>query len=55
VRKTAIDGVLAEINGFRGKVLKTSLTEHKEKTLREVLSGTLENASLHVVCLSLEW
>ncbi|MGD8266658.1 MAG: DUF1269 domain-containing protein [Desulfobacterales bacterium] len=39
VRKATPDKVLAELKGFRGKVLKTSLTEDKEEKLREVLSG----------------
>jgi uncharacterized membrane protein len=39
VRKATPDKVLAELKGFKGKVLKTSLTEDKEEKLREVLSG----------------
>ena len=37
VRKVTPDKVLAELKGFKGKVLKTSLTKDKEEELREVL------------------
>ena len=37
VRKVTPDKVLAELKGFKGKVLKTSLTKDKEEQLREVL------------------
>jgi len=37
VRKATPDKVLEELKGFRGKVLKTSLTKDKEEELREVL------------------
>ena len=37
VRKATPDKVLEELKGFRGKVLKTSLTADKEEKLREVL------------------
>ncbi|MBW2427833.1 MAG: DUF1269 domain-containing protein [Deltaproteobacteria bacterium] len=37
VRKVTPDKVLEELKGFRGKVLKTSLTKDKEEELREVL------------------
>jgi uncharacterized membrane protein len=37
VRKATPDKVLAELKGFKGKVLKTSLTKDKEEELREVL------------------
>jgi len=38
VRKATPDKVLEELKHFKGKVLKTSLTEDKEEKLREVLS-----------------
>ncbi|MEJ2137165.1 MAG: DUF1269 domain-containing protein [Desulfofustis sp.] len=37
VRKAAPDKVLEELKGFKGRVLKTSLTKDKEAELREVL------------------
>ena len=37
VRKSTPDKVLEELKGFKGKVLKTSLTADKEEALREVL------------------
>ena len=37
VRKVTPDKVLEELKGFKGKVLKTSLTADKEEKLREVL------------------
>jgi uncharacterized membrane protein len=37
VRKATPDKVLEELKGFKGKVLKTSLTKDKEEELREVL------------------
>jgi uncharacterized membrane protein len=37
VRKVTPDKVLEELKGFKGKVLKTSLTKDKEEELREVL------------------
>jgi uncharacterized membrane protein len=37
VRKVTPDKVLEELKGFRGKVLKTSLTKDKEEELRGVL------------------
>jgi uncharacterized membrane protein len=37
VRKVTSDKVLEELKGFKGKVLKTSLTKDKEEGLREVL------------------
>jgi uncharacterized membrane protein len=37
VRKVTPDKVLAELKGFKGKVLKTSLAKDKEEELREVL------------------
>jgi uncharacterized membrane protein len=37
VRKATPDKVLEELKGFKGKVLKTSLTKDKEDELREVL------------------
>jgi uncharacterized membrane protein len=37
VRKVTPDKVLEELKGFKGKVLKTSLTKDKEDELREVL------------------
>ena len=37
VRKVTPDKVLEELKGFKGKVLKTSLTADKEEELREVL------------------
>jgi uncharacterized membrane protein len=37
VRKATPDKVLEELKGFRGKILKTSLTTDKEEELREVL------------------
>jgi uncharacterized membrane protein len=40
VRKVTPDKVLEELKGFKGKVLKTSLTKHKEEELREVLEQT---------------
>ena len=38
VRRATPDKVLEELKHFKGKVLKTSLTEDKEEKLREVLS-----------------
>ena len=40
VRKVTPDKVLEELKGFKGKVLKTSLTKDKEEQLREVLEQT---------------
>ena len=37
VRKATPDKVLDQLKGFKGKVLKTSLTADKEEDLREVL------------------
>jgi uncharacterized membrane protein len=37
VRKATPDKVLEELKGFKGKVLKTSLTKDKEEELRQVL------------------
>ena len=37
VRKATPDKVLEELKGFKGKVMKTSLTKDKEEELREVL------------------
>jgi len=37
VRKVTPDKVLDQLKGFKGKVLKTSLTADKEEDLREVL------------------
>ena len=37
VRKVTPDKVLEELKGFKGKVLKTSLTADREEALREVL------------------
>ncbi|MGD8663698.1 MAG: DUF1269 domain-containing protein [Desulfobacterales bacterium] len=37
VRKATPDKVLEELKGFKGKVLKTSLTKDEEAELREVL------------------
>ena len=37
VRKATPDKVIEELKGFKGKVLKTSLTKDKEEELREVL------------------
>ena len=37
VRKVTPDKVLDQLKGFKGKVLKTSLTADKEEALREVL------------------
>jgi uncharacterized membrane protein len=37
VRKATPDKVLEALKGFKGKVLKTSLTKDKEEELREVL------------------
>jgi uncharacterized membrane protein len=37
VRKATPDKVLEELKGFKGKILKTSLTADKEEKLREVL------------------
>lgn len=37
MRKATPDKVLEELKGFKGKVLKTSLTADKEEKLREVL------------------
>jgi uncharacterized membrane protein len=37
VRKATPDKVLEELKGFKGKILKTSLTADKEEALREVL------------------
>ena len=37
VRKATPDKVLEGLKGFKGKVLKTSLTKDKEEELREVL------------------
>ena len=37
VRKSTPDKVLEELKGFKGKILKTSLTADKEEALREAL------------------
>jgi len=37
VRKVTPDKVLEELKGFKGKVLKTSLTKDKEEELRKFL------------------
>jgi len=37
VRKATPDKVLEKLEGFKGKVLKTSLTADKEEALRKVL------------------
>ena len=37
VRKATPDKVLDQLKGFKGKILKTSLTADKEEALREVL------------------
>ena len=37
VRKSTPDKILAELEGFRGKVLQTSLSHEEEQRLREVL------------------
>jgi uncharacterized membrane protein len=37
VRKVTPDKVLEKLKGFKGKVLKTSLTKDKEEELREIL------------------
>jgi uncharacterized membrane protein len=39
VRKATPDKVLEQLKGFKGKVLKTSLTADKEEKLREVLEN----------------
>ena len=39
VRKATPDKVLEELKGFKGKVLKTSLTKDKEEELRQVLEN----------------
>jgi uncharacterized membrane protein len=39
VRKATPDKVLEALKGFKGKVLKTSLTTDKEETLRKVLEN----------------
>jgi uncharacterized membrane protein len=39
VRKTTPDKVLEKLKGFKGKVLKTSLTKDKEEELRQVLEN----------------
>jgi uncharacterized membrane protein len=39
VRKATPDKVLEELKGFKGKVLKTSLTKDREEDLREVLEN----------------
>jgi len=39
VRKATPDKVLEELKGFKGKVLKTSLTKDKEEELKEVLEN----------------
>ena len=39
VRKVTPDKVLEELKGFKGKVLKTSLTKDKEEELRQVLEN----------------
>jgi len=39
VRKVTPDKVLEELKGFKGKVLKTSLTKDKEEELRQVLKN----------------
>jgi uncharacterized membrane protein len=40
VRKATPDRVLEQLKGFKGKVLKTSLTADKEEELRKVLEQT---------------
>jgi uncharacterized membrane protein len=37
VRKVTPDKVLEALKGFKGKILKTSLTADREEALREVL------------------
>ena len=39
VRKSTPDKVLDGLKGFKGKVIKTSLTKDREDALREVLEG----------------
>ena len=39
VRKATTDKVLERLQGFKGKVLKTSLTVDAEDELRKVLEG----------------
>jgi len=39
VRKATPDKVLEELKGFKGKILKTSLTKDKEEQLRQVLEN----------------
>ena len=39
VRKATPEKVLEELKGFKGKVLKTSLTKDKEEELRQVLEN----------------
>lgn len=45
VRKVQPEKVLAEIQGVRGRVLKTSLSPEQEKKLQEALSGTVAPAA----------
>ena len=40
VRKATPDKVLEELKGFKGKIIKTSLTEDREEVLRKVLEET---------------
>jgi uncharacterized membrane protein len=40
VRKVTPDKVLEGLKGFKGRVLKTSLTKDREEKLREVLEQT---------------
>ena len=39
VRRVTPDKVLDALKGFKGKVIQTSLTKHKEEELRRVLEG----------------
>jgi hypothetical protein len=43
VRKVTPDKVLEELKGFKGKVLKTSLTKDKEEELRKFLEAGLNS------------
>ena len=40
VRKATPDKVLEELKGFKGKIIKTSLTEDREEVLRKVIEET---------------
>ena len=39
VRKSTPDKVLDGLKGFKGKIIKTSLTKDREEALREVIEG----------------